>query len=136
MEDAGQVDGDDPVPLFGRIVPGLAARQVDAGGIHREIEPAEMVDTSRDRLCDAGKSGDVGFQRQHLCLAERRGKLVEPRPVAVGEDEACAEIGQAPGGRRADAGGGAGDESDLAREGRGIEEEWGHGPACLGPAYL
>ena len=78
LVDAGQIDGEDAVPLLAReLVDGDAVGQrVDAGVVHEDVEPAALRDDLPNDRRDLGGLGHV--------------ELAAPRPFGVAAAAACA----------------------------------------------
>ena len=72
---------------------GLAAWQVDAGGIDGEIESAETFDTTCNRRLDACIGRNVQFNGENVSRCECRSKGSKSFGVPVREDKFGAEIG-------------------------------------------
>ena len=97
---------------------GERRRDSDAGAVDDDVEAAEALDRRRDRGGDLARIGDVGDQRQGD-VAELGGQRLERLAAAGEQRHRRAGLGEAPRRGGADPGGGAGDQRDLAGEGRG-----------------
>ena len=89
--DAAQVDRVDPVEDLGRLVGGVAGRDLDAGVVEGHVEPAERVDRCLHHGGDAVLVGHVASDAEHLvsCGGEVVGGGAESVLVDVGQDHAA-----------------------------------------------
>ena len=120
---AVQVDVDDLPELLGRLL-GRRDRGADAGVVHQDVDPAELLHRQRDQVGAGLGVGDVGGHRQRAAAGALHegggvGEAVDP-PGA--EREVRASLGQALRERDPQAAGGAGDDGDPAVEAEHVSD--------------
>ena len=115
-EHAGQVVGDDPVPLVVRV---LVDRQLpldDAGVVVRVVQPAVLGDHLRDHVENGGGHGHVRLdeQRRTAVLRDQLDGLQPTGNVDVGHRHPRAARGEPPRRRAPHPVAAAGHQGDLA----------------------
>lgn len=116
--DAAQVDRIDAVEDVGRLVGGVARRDLDAGVVERHVQPAEGVDRALDEGGDLVLVGHIAGHAERLITGGGQlvGRGTKRFLVHVGEHDGRAGFGEGLDRGEAHPGAGARDDGDLAVE--------------------
>ena len=115
---AGEIHGDDLVPLVEGKVPQEFRRSTDAGVVDEDVDVTEGVDDLRHAVDDVLLVPQVHRDRESLGaegLQLRDGRL-QVIEIAAGHTDYCAFFREAPRDRPADARAAAGDKGQLVLE--------------------